>query len=64
MDEYEITIDVDSLKQDIIDDYMGAAFGGGFGGALVGAFDIERASAEEIVSWAVNHDIDLSEYVI
>ena len=37
-------IDVDELRSDLIKDSYGAAFGGGFGGALVQAFDIERAT--------------------
>lgn len=57
-------IDVDELRSDLIKDSYGAAFGGGFGGALVQAFDIERATDEEVVQIAVSNGVDLSRYEI
>lgn len=57
-------IDVDELRADLIKDSYGAAFGGGFGGALVQAFDIERATDEEVVQIAVSNGVDLSRYEI
>lgn len=60
----DITIDVDSIKRDLLEECYGAAFGGGFGGGLVESFDIERMSAEEIVQLAVNKGYDINRYVI
>ena len=36
-------IDFDRLRSDLADDSYGAFYGGGFGGALMEAFDIESA---------------------
>ena len=55
-------IDVDDLRKDLLNDSYGAAFGGGFGGALMEAFDIERASDEEIVQIALDKGYDLENY--
>ena len=57
-------IDVDELRQDLLNENMGAFFGGGFGGALVEGFDIHRASDEEVVEIALRKGIDLSRYEV
>ena len=49
MYEETITIDVDALREDMKNECLGAFFGGGFGGALVEAGDIDRLSDEELV---------------
>ncbi len=64
MDEDYITIDGDALREDLINDSYGAAFGGGFGGALIEALDIENASDTEIVEIALSKNIDLRDYQI
>ena len=46
-------IDVDKLREDMRNEDLAAFFGGGFGGALVEAIDIERASDEELVDMAL-----------
>ena len=43
---------------------LGAFFGGGFGGALIEAIDIERASDEELVDMALKQGIDLRKYEV
>lgn len=65
-DDYEetITIDVVRLQRDMKNDAMGAFFGGGFGGAMIEASDIERASPEELVEMAQRKGIDLRKYSI
>ena len=55
-------IDVDKLRDDMLNEDLGAFFGGGFGGALVEAVDVERASDEELVEMAQRQGIDLSRY--
>ena len=57
-------IDVDELREDMKQDCYGAFFGGGFGGALMEASDIESASPEELVRIAQRKGIDLSRYGI
>ena len=57
-------IDIDELRQDMINESMGAFFGGGFGGALVEGFDIHRVSDEEVVEIALRKGIDLSGYEV
>ena len=62
MDEQYITIDIDALREDLKNDSYGAFFGGGFGGALIEAIDIERASDMEIVEIARKKGINLYKY--
>ena len=57
-------IDFDSLRDDIAQESYGAFFGGGFGGALMEAFDIENASPEELIEMAERQGIDLDDYEI
>ena len=57
-------IDVDELREDMKQDCYGAFFGGGFGGELMEASDIESASPEELVRIAQRKGIDLSRYEI
>ena len=59
-----MTIDVERLRRDLADDCYGAFFGGGFGGALMEAFDIERLSPEELIRFAQQQGIDLSKYTV
>ena len=44
-----ITIDVERLKDDMREECLGAYFGGGFGGALVESFDVDRSTPKELV---------------
>lgn len=55
-------IDVDALREDMENESYGAFYGGGFGGALMEAFDIEGASDEELIQMALEKGIDLDEY--
>ena len=57
-------IDVDKLRDDMLQEDLGAFFGGGFGGALVEAVDVERASDEELVEMALKQGIDLRRYEV
>ena len=55
-------IDIRKLREDLRNDSLGAFFGGGFGGALFEARDIDKASDEELIQIAINKGIDLSKY--
>ena len=57
-------IDVDKLREDMLNEDLGAYFVGGFGGALIEAIDIDRASDEELVDMALRQGIDLSRYEV
>ena len=59
-----ITIDIDKLRQYMLDDSYGAFFVGDFGGALAEAADIENASDEEVVEMAKRPGIDLKRFEV
>ena len=59
-----ITIDVDALREEMKNECLGAFFGGGFGGALIEAGDIEKSDSEQLVQMAINQNIDLRKYQI
>lgn len=59
-----VTIDIERLREDLRSDDLGAYFGGGFGGALMEAYDIENATPEELVKIAQDRGVDLRRYVI
>lgn len=64
MDSQTITIDVDRLREDLKNECYGAFFGGGFGGALVESFDVDRAEPEELVRMAQRNGINLWDYQV
>ena len=57
-----MNIDIEELREDMKRECYGAFFGGGFGGALIEAFDIDTASPEELVKMAQQSGIDLRHY--
>ena len=59
-----ITIDVDSLRNDMREECLGAYFGGGFGAALIESFDVDRATPEKLVEIAQMEGIDLRRYQV
>ena len=59
-----ITIDVDRLRDDMRDECLGAYFCGGFGGALIESFDVDRATPEKLVEMAQNQGINLRNYQV
>ncbi len=64
MDKETITIDIEKLRDDMKNDSYGAFFGGGFGGALIEAGDVERASPRELVEMAERKGINLMDYQV
>lgn len=64
MSETVVTIDIERLREDLRSEDLGAYFGGGFGGALMEAFDIESATPEELVQIAQDKGVDLRRYVV
>ena len=59
-----MTIDIEKLREDLKQECYGAFFVGGFGGALMEAFDLDRASPEELVGIAGKKGIDLRDYQV
>ena len=64
MSETVVTIDVERLRDDLRSEDLGAYFGGGFGGALMEAFDIASATPEELLQIAQDNGVDLRRYVV
>ena len=56
-------IRIEKLRKDLIEDDMGAFFGGGYGGALIDSFDIEHASPEKLIEIARRKGINLNNYM-
>ena len=59
-----IKIDIDKLRQYMLDNSYGAFFIGDFGVALAEAADIENASDEELVEMAERQGIDLRRFEV
>lgn len=59
-----MTIDIEKLREDLKQECYGAFFVGGFGGALMDSFDLEKASPEKLVEIAEKKGIDLSDYQV
>lgn len=57
-----MSIDIEKLRETLKQECYGAFFGGGFGGALVESFDLERASPEELIELALEKGLDPSRY--
>ena len=60
LDDY----DLDSLRDDMIEECSGAFFVGGFGGAAMEAEEIRDASDEELIRMAERNGVHLSRYKI
>ena len=55
-------MDIEKLRRDLIEECLGAAFGGHFGAALIDIHDIEQASDEELLAIAERLGINLQAY--
>ena len=54
--------DIDGLRDDLEDDSYAAFFAGGYGGAMIEAFEIEEASDEEVLRIAQEKGYNLGLY--
>ncbi len=52
-------INVDALRDAVKNECYAAAFGGGFGGALMESFDADHASPQELVEMAQRWGVDV-----
>ncbi len=57
------SLDIERLRDDMESESLGAFFGGGFGGALIEASEIKRASDDELIKMAKRQGINLDRYV-
>ena len=57
-------IDIESLRNDLKNNSLGAFYGGGFGGALIESFQIDKASPEELIRIANKMHINIEDYII
>lgn len=62
--EKTITIDINALKREMQSDLYGAYFCGGFGGAMISALDLERATPEQLVEIAIKQGVDIHKYQV
>lgn len=57
-----MTINFDKLSKDLENDSYGAYFGGGYGGALMDAFDVKHASNDDLLKMAKRKGFDVGKY--
>lgn len=57
-------VDIEKLRQDMLNDCYGAFYGGGYGGALFSSFEIEREGGQELVDQAERMGYNLLDYII
>ncbi len=62
MDDKQMRIDIEALRNDLKEEILAAYFAGGFGAALIEASDIERMSPEKLVRYAQKQRYDLNDY--
>lgn len=60
---YQDDINYERLREDLFRESMGAAFGGGFGGAFIQAEEIKKASESELLEIAADNGMDVKSYV-
>ena len=60
----KVEIDIERLRQDLKNESLGAFYGGGFGGALIESFQIDKATPEELIKIAVKMNINIDNYII
>jgi len=57
-------IDIEKLREDLKQESYGAFFGGGYGGALMESFDVEKASPEKLIEIAQKNNINVQKYEV
>lgn len=57
-------IDIEKLREDLIQYYLGAFFIGGFGAASLDASSLYNASNEEVIKIAIENNFDLDKYSV
>lgn len=57
-------IDIEALRNDLLEEDYGAYFAGGFGGAMAESFHIQDASPEQLIRLAKERGFDLCDYEV
>lgn len=57
-------INIEKLKEDLLNEALGMFFGAGIGAGLIEASQIESASGEELIEIAKEMNINIHKYVI
>lgn len=60
---YQDDIDYERLREDLFRESMGAAFGGGFGGALIQAEEIKKLPRDKLLEYARKEGININNYM-
>lgn len=60
----EVEIDIEKLREDLINYFEGAFFVGGFGAALIDVAEIEKADSEKLIKIAEENKFDLRKYIV
>lgn len=64
MSEITIRVDTDRLRRDLKEALYGAYYGGGFGGAMMQAIDLDSATPQELADLAQEQGINLRRYEV
>ena len=59
-----VQINVDSLRENLKDEYEAAFYAGGYGAALIELAELENMSDEDVVEKAVRQGINLNDYIV
>lgn len=59
-----VQINVDSLRENLKDEYEAAFYVGGYGAALIELAELENMSDEDVVEKAVRQGINLNDYIV
>lgn len=57
-------IDIETLRNDLLEEDFGAYFVGGFGGAMLESFQIQDSTPEQLVRIARERGFDLRDYEV
>ena len=60
----KVEIDIERLRQDLKNESLGAFYGGGFRGALIESFQIDKATPKELIKIADKMNININNYII
>ena len=60
----KVEIDIERLREDLIEYLEGAFFIGGFGAAIIDMEKVKRASDEEVIQIAIQNGFVVEEYKV
>lgn len=60
----EVNIDIERLREDVINFFEGLFLAAGFGGAMIEMEEAKRATPEKLIDIAIRNGFDLNNYII